>query len=240
MKKSNSSRLLSFTKGTLLVAAATIIAPGLVQAQITNPGFELGTTGWTETGGSGNFTTPTSYAGVYQTIHPVQATHFGLITDSGVFTETIAQTFTLPGSPQNLSFSYRFLTDEYNDTFFNPVASATLTPAIGSPISLFSVSRNDLQAGGTGSLLPGASFIDVGTIGQSAWHSLSTDLSAYAGQSVTLSFTVDNNGDSDFLLDSRLAIDNLQVAPVPEPTADALLAGGFGLLTLLKLRRKQS
>ncbi|MEI9865061.1 MAG: hypothetical protein WDN00_11000 [Limisphaerales bacterium] len=153
MKNHNSSKLTRLTKGALL--AAVIVVPGLVQAQITNPGFELGTTGWTEAGGSGNFTTPTSYSGVYQTINPVESTHFGLITDSGVFTETISQTFTLSGSPQLLSFSYRFLTDEYNDPFFNPVASAILTPSFGGPITLFSVSRNDLQAGGAGSLLPG-------------------------------------------------------------------------------------
>lgn len=240
MRKYNSSPVTQFTKGILLTATVAIIIPGLAQAQITNPDFELGTAGWTETGGVGNFTTPTSYASVYQTINPVEPTHFGLITDSGVFTETISQTFTLSGSPQNLSFSYRFLTDEYNDPLFNPVATATLTPGLGGPITLFSVSRNDLQAGGAGSLLSGASFIDVGTIGQSAWQFNATDLSAYAGQSVTLSFTVDNNGDSDFLLDSQLAIDNLQIAPVPEPTAGSLLAGGFSLLTLLRLRRKQS
>lgn len=238
MKNHNSSKLTRLTKGALL--AAVIVVPGLVQAQITNPGFELGTTGWTEAGGSGNFTTPTSYSGVYQTINPVESTHFGLITDSGVFTETISQTFTLSGSPQLLSFSYRFLTDEYNDPFFNPVASAILTPSFGGPITLFSVSRNDLQAGGAGSLLPGASYIDVGTIGQSAWQFISTDLSAFAGQTVTLSFTVDNNGDSDFLLDSQLAIDNLQLAPVPEPATGALLAGGLGLVVLLRLRRRNS
>ncbi len=238
MKNHNSSKLTRLTKSALLAAA--IIAPSLVQAQITNSSFELGTTGWTETGGLGNFTTPTSYSGVYQTINPVQTTHFGLITDSGVLTQTISQTFTLSGSPQFLSFSYRFLTDEYNDPFFNPVASAILTPSFGDPITLFSVSRNDLQANGAGSLLPGASFIDVGTIGQSAWQFLSTDLSAFAGQTVTLSFIVDNNGDSDFLLDSQLAIDNLQISPVPEPAISALLAGGFGLVALLRLRRRNS
>ncbi len=238
MKTHNSSKLTRFTKDALLATA--IIAPSLLQAQIVNPGFELGTTGWAETGGSGNFTTPASYSGVYQTINPVEPVHFGLITDSGVFTETISQTFTLSGSPQLLSFSYRFLTDEYNDPFFNPVASATLTPSFGSPVTLFSVSRNDLQAGGAGSLLTGASYIDVGTIGQSEWQFISTDLSAFAGQSVTLSFTVDNHGDADFLLDSQLAIDNLQFSPVPEPMTSALLAGGFGLVALLKLRRKNS
>ncbi|MEI9865060.1 MAG: PEP-CTERM sorting domain-containing protein [Limisphaerales bacterium] len=80
----------------------------------------------------------------------------------------------------------------------------------------------------------------MGTIGQSAWQFISTDLSAFAGQTVTLSFTVDNNGDSDFLLDSQLAIDNLQLAPVPEPATGALLAGGLGLVVLLRLRRRNS
>jgi len=65
-----------------------------------------GTSGWTETGGSGNSTTPTSYAGVYQTINPVESSHFGLITDTGVFTETISQTFTL-GAGERLGKLFR-------------------------------------------------------------------------------------------------------------------------------------
>lgn len=63
MKKNNLSTLAELARGSLLAAALAVLAPASSHAQITNPGFELGTTGWTETGGSGNFSTPTTYAG---------------------------------------------------------------------------------------------------------------------------------------------------------------------------------
>ncbi|MGC3960039.1 MAG: hypothetical protein QM813_19550 [Verrucomicrobiota bacterium] len=133
---------------TLLAASLALIAPLATQGQILNPSFESGTASWIETGGFGNFTAPTLVAGLYQTVNPVQGTRLGLISNDGVATETISQTFTLSAGPNYLTFSYRYLTDEYNDPFANDAAWATLTPTVGSPLTLFSVSRNDLQAGG--------------------------------------------------------------------------------------------
>jgi len=231
MKKNLTFSSLPFS-GRLLLAAFTVtLAAWSSTAQVANPGFESGTNSWVETGGSGNFSTPTSYVGVYQTVNPVQGSHFGLISNDGVDTETISQSFLVGPGTQYLDFNYRFLTDEYNDPAFNDTAYATLTPTVGSPTTLFSVSRNDLQADGAGPLLPGASYIDVQTIGQSSWQSFSTDISAYAGQLVTLSFSVNNDGDPDDLLDSQLAVDNVQV--VPEPGPATLLAGGLGLLAVI-------
>lgn len=239
MKKIVLSRLPLPARSLFLATLLTSLVPA-IQAQIINPGFESGTTDWTESGGSGNFTAPASVDGLFVTINPVEGAKFGLISNDGVATETISQTFTLSAGPQFLTISYRFLTDEFNDPAFNDAAQAVLTPTIGSPITLFSVSRNDLQAGGTGPLLPGATFIDVQTIGQDTWQTSTTDVSAFAGQAVTLSFSVDNGGDPDLLLESRLAVDNVQISAVPEPDSSAVAIAAAALVGVQVMRRISS
>jgi hypothetical protein len=241
----------------ILVAAATAL-PVLSHAQITNPGFESGLAGWNITAGDtgntlGDFSTATSLPGISDfantTINPTEGSQFGLISDSLLNyssfgdTETISQTFNIT-TAGTLSLNYRFLTEAVNVPAFDPNAQITLT--IGaSTFTLVNISRDNLQAGGTGSLLPGAAYAvggDVNGIGQNAWQTAVFDLSSYVGQSATLAFSISQDAapgpDGDSYLTDQLAIDNLQVAPVPEPAAGFLLAGGFGLLALLKLQRK--
>jgi len=242
----------------ILVAAATAL-PAWSHAQITNPGFESGLTGWTITAGdTGNtlsdFSTAASLPGisdfVHTTVNPTEGSQFGLISDSLLNyssfgdTETISQTFNI-NTAGTLSLNYRFLTEAVNYTNYNPNAQITLT--IGaSTFTLANLSRNDLQAGGVGALLSGAAYAvggDVNGIGQNAWQTASFDVSSYVGQSATLAFSISQNAapgpGGDSYLTDQLAIDNLQVTPVPEPAAGPLLTGSFGLLTLLRLRRNQ-
>jgi hypothetical protein len=240
----------------ILVAAATVL-PVLSRAQITNPGFESGLTGWNITAGDtgntlGDFSTATSLPGISDfantTINPTQGSQFGLISDSLLNyssfgdTETVSQTFNI-NTAGTLSLNYRFLTEAVNYTNYNPNAQITLT--IGaSTFTLANVSRDNLQLGGAGPLLSGAAYAvggDPDDIGQNAWQSASFDVSSYVGQNATLAFSISQDAaPGDSFLTDQLAIDNLQVAPVPEPTAASLLAGGFGLLAVLKLRRKKS
>ena len=62
-----------------ILVAATVALPIWSQAQITNPGFELGTTGWTVTAGDtgnilGDFSTVTSLPGLSPglTVNPTE------------------------------------------------------------------------------------------------------------------------------------------------------------------------
>jgi hypothetical protein len=243
-----------------ILVAVTVALPVLSPAQIANPGFESGLTGWTVTAGdtantSGDFSTATSLPGIsdlaHTTVNPTQGSQFGLISDALLNyngfgdTETISQSFNVTGAGI-LSVDYRFLTEAVNQPAYNPNAQIILTPTIGSPVTVASVSRNDLQADPTdaGPLSPGAAYAvggDPNGIGQDAWHTASLDLSSYIGQAVTLSLSVSQNAyPNDSFLNDQLAVDNIQLTPVPEPTAVPLLAGGFGLLALLKLRRNNS
>ncbi len=236
---------------SLFIASALLASPAISHAEIINGGFESGPTGWTESGGAGNFSVVTSLPGQFVTINPVEGAHFGVIATDGpiaapsVLSDSISQTFTVSADTPFLVFNYRFVTDGYNDPFFNPGASAVLTPTLGSPITLFAISRDDLQAGGEGDLRDGASYLGVQTIGQSAWQPSSTDLSAFVGQSVTLSLSVNNGGDTGFLFASKLAVDNvhLSTTPVPEPGTFVIafaVLGLVGVRTYGRIRQMRS
>jgi hypothetical protein len=238
-------------KNILSILVAAFALPVLSHAQITNPGFELGTTGWANsTGDSILFYTTSSLSSPgWTTVNPTAGSQFGVLSDygvnlfDGVDTETVSQTFTI-NSAGILSLNYRFLTDAANVPAYNPSTQITLTTG-GGPITLASISSNDLQAdpADSGPLSPGAAY-QVGNglaIGQDAWQTASFDVSSLVGQSVTLAFNISEDSfPNDSSLNSELAIDNVSISPVPEPTTGALLAGGFGLVTLLKLRRKSS
>ena len=237
----------------ILVAAATAL-PVLSHAQITNPGFESGLSGWTITAGDtantlSDFSTATSLSGgPGPAINPTQGSQFGLISDALLNyssfgdTETVSQTFNI-NTAGTLSLNYLFTTEAVNQPAYNPNAQITLT--IGaSTFTLANVSRDNLQAGGAGSLLPGAAYEvggDADDIGQNAWQTASFDVSSYVGQNATLAFSISQDAaPNDSFLNDQLAVDNIGVNPVPEPGSGALLAGGFGLLAILKLRRNKS
>jgi hypothetical protein len=215
-------------------------------------------TGWTVTAGDtantlDDFTTVTSLPGITPalTVNPTQGNQFGLISDallnySGFGdTETISQSFTV-SSAGTLSVNYLFTTEAVNQPAYDPYAQITLTPSGGGPVTLANVSRNDLQAdpADAGPLSPGAAYEvggDPNDIGQNAWQTASISLSPYVGENVTLAFSISQDAyPNDSFLNDQLAVDNIQVSPVPEPGEVTLMAGGFGLLAAWKLRRNSS
>jgi hypothetical protein len=245
-------------KNILTILAAAIGAfPIASHAQIINPGFESGLTSWTITGGDtanslGDFSVSTSLPGISNTgettVNPTQGTQFGLISDSLLNysgfgdTETVSQTFTV-ASAGTLNVDYRFWTEAVNQPSYNPNAQITLTPTGSSAVTLASVSRNNLQAdpASAGPLSAGAAYAvagDPNDIGQSSWQTASINLSSYVGQSVTLSFSVSQDAaPNDSFLTDELAVDNINITPVPEPGTNWLVAGGFALFGMLKLKR---
>ena len=220
-------------RSALLVGILGSLAASAPSA-ILNASFEAGTVNWSEGGGSGLFSATGSLTGSYKTVSPSQGSQFGVISNNGVDLETISQTFTI--TDNYLIFDYLFLTDEYNTgADYNDFARATLTIGVNTS-TLFTVSRNSLQAGGEGALLTGASFYDNTEsgfdIGQTAWNSAAVNLASYIGQSATLTFEVNNvNGSDAFIGVSQLAVDNVRLAAaVPEPGTAALEVGALGVL----------
>lgn len=224
------------TKIIIAIAVLTGVA-SLTHAAILNPGFESGPANWLETPVLGNFTTPTSVPGLLPVgpLQPPQGNRFAVISNFDVNQQSIAQTFTLGAGDNYLSFDYRLWTDAWND-LYNDTATAVLTPQFGSPITLLTVSRDDLQPGGVGPVAAGADYLVGGlAIGHANWQSFSANVSAFIGQTVTLSFVVDQGGDGDNLFETRLGIDNVQLSAVPEPSAPALV--GLGLAALVGVQR---
>lgn len=219
----------------LLVTAA--LAAASHAAVLSNGDFESGLTGWTESGGSGLFTTVSELDGAYINILPVSGAKFALVSNNGITAGSISQTFDL--TDNFLHVSFRFLTDEYNTgADYNDFARISLTVG-GIPTTLATISRNDLQAGGTGLVLGGAALHDNTEyghdLGQSGWQNLLFDVSPYFGQSGTLTFEVNNVGGSDPDIGvSLLAVDNVRV--IPEPGSALLLLGAAGFVGLRRRR----
>lgn len=222
-----------FTLPALALALAAAFPAS--HAAVTNGGFESSLTGWTEVGSSGLVTIASSLPDILS-IDPTEGGSFAVLSNSAG-TVALEQTFNLTSGENFLRFDYRLFTDAVNDIYDDSVL-VTLTPQAGGPVTLLSLSRNTLQPGGEGPLADFASY-DVGglDIGHTTWQTAFFDVSAYAGQSVTLRFTVDSAGDPDALFESRLALDNVTTSAVPEPGALALIAGALGLFAVGRLRR---
>ena len=149
---------------------------------LTNPGFESGRTGWTETS-SGGFAIITNNSNGARS-----GSWYGLLGGGNNLTESLAQVFTVPSNQARLQFYYRITTAE----------------TIPQPFDVLTVRLVDA---GTGSVLSTlASFSNTNATNGYA-QSSSFDISAFAGRSVRLEFRVTTDGS----LDTFFAIDDVSV-----------------------------
>ena len=208
--------------GTLTV---TMTAPTL----LANGSFENGLAGWTVQGSqtiTNSSTNPppipdgsgdTGYAttlsalagspsGSSTDVSPTDGSAFALIANTGEprTATRLSQTFFVPSYPGNLSFNYRFMTEETNTPGFNDAFEVELNSN-----AVLRVSRDDLQPGGTNALSPLATLGVGGYAMGTAWRSAIVDLAPYAGQTVTLSFTDWDVGDA--ASDTAVALDGIAV-----------------------------
>ena len=125
-------------------------------------------------------------------------------------TSTISQTCVIPENASTLTFHYDFISEEpleyvgsiYNDTFI-----ATLTPKRGDTIRLVTETINESKW----FPLWGINFTGGDdTVYHTRWSQSSTDISSLRGQTVTLTFTTYDRGDT--IYDSATLIDSVSIS----------------------------
>lgn len=129
--------------------------------QLTNGGFESGSTGWTLAGGAAVTTT-----------RPHAGTHSVTLGGTNSSTETLTRSVTVPAGSSATTFSFWTYITTTETTHSWDFLTTTVRNSGGTVLKTVSTQSD---AGPTG-----------------AWHQTSADLSAYAGQTVTLSFSAVN------------------------------------------------
>ncbi|QDV32329.1 hypothetical protein [Tautonia plasticadhaerens] len=241
-------------------ALAPLVGPiDRAGAELVNPGFEAGLDGYSVEGSDTVTTDPTTppptsgaVAGMASTepilfgsggpetdVLPTQGDLFALLTTDGVTATKLSQTFALPavGPITTLDFDFRFMTDDIDSgPDLNDAFLATLADESGAVLGSFGFTRDDLQPGGSGGLTPLAILGVGGYTAGTDWLVGSIDVSAFLGQTVTLSFTVFDVGDEGVV--SAVALDNLRFGVIPEPSSFVLALGGAVAVLALGLRRR--
>jgi hypothetical protein len=217
----------------LLVAgvATALLAGPAAATTIANPSFETGDfTGWVtqdlgvpffplQVGGAGvdvgfGFFTSAPTDGAFAALHGFDG--------GGPGTIRIGQDITLSGGENIISFDYRAAWNLIN--FCSGCANRLFDVNVevaGGGANLFN--QNFLTA------VAGTSVLDTGNLAGSV------NLSAFAGQTVRLSF--DFFIPESFTGPAFFQLDNIGAAPIPEPSA-ALLFGVGGLVVAGRLRRR--
>jgi len=191
---------------------------GQAQAGFVNGSFENGLTGWqTSVSGAGSVKVVSSYVNTlppYSGYNPVEGAYFAQITTGSMDVyQTLSQTFTANAGDMLKGFAFFTTVDSlpYNDDGYVRIT-------LGNEI-LFQKSVNDL--GNT-----------VGNSSGTPWTSFS--YLVVSSGTYTLEAGVRNN--NDFLNDSLLGIDNVQLQAVPEPATLGLWAMGFAGLAFARRR----
>jgi hypothetical protein len=184
-------------------------------------------------GVSGNSVIASSLAGTVPVL-PTEGSEFFLYSNAGVAENSMNRTATrhsgtfalgtVPaGTRQIASLDYRVLTNEIN-TSAAVVDKATITISNGLESIELAIDRDILQLGGGASALTPVALAGVGGFAAGTdWLSMAIDVTPFAGTNSTITFQVWDVGDS--VVDSALAIDNIQTGPYPAADPASPLPG---------------
>ena len=175
-----------------------------------NGGFEEGNLNGFIIDGDGRVITQLSY------ITPYTGNFMGIISTGLGYTEaqgSISQTFCLPDNPNlTLSFNWNFLSEEFMEyvgSQYQDYFKVLLVDQNGIEHILFSKSIDDIAAGYELTHVSPEIVFDRGDVYGTGWLSLDLDLSAYAGQHVTLIFAASDIGDS--IYDTAILLDDITI-----------------------------
>lgn len=175
-----------------------------------NGDFEEGNLNGFITDGDGRVITQLSY------IEPYDGYYMGIISTGLGYTEaqgSISQTFCLPDNPNlTLSFNWNFLSEEFMEyvgSQYQDYFKVLLVDQNGTEHTLFSKSIDEITGGYELTHVSPEIVFDRGDVYGTGWLSLDLDLSAYAGQSVTLIFAASDIGDS--IYDTAILLDNITI-----------------------------
>lgn len=180
------------------------------QYGFVNGGFEEGNLNGFIIDGDGRVITQLSY------ITPYTGNFMGIISTGLGYTEaqgSISQTFCLPDNPNlTLSFNWNFLSEEFMEyvgSQYQDYFKVLLVDQNGIEHILFSKSIDDIAAGYELTHVSPEIVFDRGDVYGTGWLSLDLDLSAYAGQHVTLIFAASDIGDS--IYDTAILLDDITI-----------------------------
>jgi hypothetical protein len=139
----------------------TTTPPPTGTEQLTNGGFESGSTGWT-LGGGAAVTTTRAHTG----------THAVTLGGTNSSTETLTRSVTIPSSSTAATFSFWTYISTTETTHSYDFLTTTVKNSAGTVLKTVSTQS------------------DAGPV--NTWAQISTDLTAYKGQTVTLSFSATN------------------------------------------------
>ncbi len=252
-------RLTSVARATLPILLASLLSLGIATSalatNIVNGGFENGTGvtnpnnatpwSWTSSGNGERVNTLTNNptdigdgsSGGTQLIDPAFGSWFGYAENSGPGTssDNISQSVTIDAATPVLTFWWQFFTNEspsqdnpFNDLFsVQALGSTSVGATVATVNSTPMVSTNGPLFTPTGGPPGQNQSFDLYTAG---WSYYSLDVSALAGQNVTVYFTVYDVG-GGHNESSGFALDNVQFVPAPEPASITIM--GLGLLGLI-------
>ena len=191
-------------------------AKAVYGSDFVNGDFETGSLqGWTKDGDGRVISQLVSITPTQGSFMGIISTGLGYTTSSG----SISQSFCIPAGKTTLSFKYDFLSEEfmkYCGDVFQDYFQVTIDSG-GSPTTLLYKKIDDLcggvsQAGGIHFDQPEPDPDDPNAedgVWMTGWTPVTLNISAYAGKSVTLTFTCGDIGDSIF--DTAILLDEIKI-----------------------------